>query len=95
MTKQGVINRSRPQAGMDGLEGRLFNWKFNQAIQYLEGQSKEVMDMVISLADLFGNVGWPVCDDCYNPSEIEEGLSRNEIILIRAAVIHLIGYNEF
>lgn len=41
----------------EGLEGRLLNFKFDSALQYLEGESEEVIELVNLLAKLFGNVG--------------------------------------
>ena len=40
------------------LRSRLENWKFNQALSHLEGESREVKDIVEALARSFGNCGW-------------------------------------
>lgn len=40
------------------LFGRLLNWKFEQALQYLDNEPEEVKDLVKSLARMFGNSGW-------------------------------------
>jgi hypothetical protein len=42
----------------DALVGRLCNWKFNQAQNYLNGQPEYVRRVVNCLAHTFGNCGW-------------------------------------
>lgn len=42
----------------ENLIGRVENWKFEQAIKYLEGESDEVKEIINALATSFGNVGW-------------------------------------
>jgi len=42
----------------ENLKGRLFNWKFRQACNYLKGESEEVQKSVKSLAYLFEDCGW-------------------------------------
>jgi hypothetical protein len=45
----------------DKLIGRLFNWKFEQAALYIEGQPVEVCELVKALSATFGNEGWGEC----------------------------------
>lgn len=40
------------------LRGRLVNWKFKQALQYLRGQPENVNMGVRTLDRLFGDCGW-------------------------------------
>lgn len=42
----------------DDLSGRLYNYKFNSALKYLDGEPEEVKLIVNTLARMFGNVGW-------------------------------------
>lgn len=37
----------------EDLENRLYNYKFNQALQYLDGESEEVIELVTVLARVF------------------------------------------
>ena len=46
------------KTGNKNLIGRIYNGKFNSALKYLEGESKETVELVNTLARLFGNVGW-------------------------------------
>lgn len=52
----GIVNMEAPKA--ENLKGRLFNWKFKSALQYLEGQPDEVRELVEALANTVGNSGW-------------------------------------
>lgn len=61
------------------LRGRLFNWKFNSALKYLEGESEEVVENVKSLDRLFESCGH-FGGDLGN--------------LVRLAVLYLIGDEE-
>jgi hypothetical protein len=69
-----IVDMSQRDA--EDLVGRLFNWKFVQAQQYLEGQPQVVRDLVNALAMTVGNSGW------------EDGYLGE---IIGAAVAHLIG----
>jgi hypothetical protein len=40
------------------LKGRLKNYKFKSALNYLDGEDEEVVELVKSLAAMYGNVGW-------------------------------------
>jgi len=40
------------------LLGRLHNWKFESALEYLEGSSESDKVIVGKLAEKYGNVGW-------------------------------------
>lgn len=40
------------------LRNRIYNMKFRQAIQYLEGQPEDIQKVVHALSMLFGNSGW-------------------------------------
>lgn len=41
------------------LHGRVFNWKFESALQYIEGaKSFETKPIVEALAKCFGDLGW-------------------------------------
>ena len=40
------------------LINRLFNFKFEAALKYLEGEDEYVVDVVKALAETFGNCGW-------------------------------------
>jgi len=94
MKPKPLIDRSQPDAGAEhGLEGRLYNWKFRQALDYLDGQPPEVVHLVKVLADAYGNEGWPVANAGDEPHEMDE-LCRGEITLISGVVVHLIGYDE-
>lgn len=42
----------------NNLSSRLYNWKFNQALRYLDGETEEVKNLVNALAMIFGNIGW-------------------------------------
>ena len=43
----------------DELKNRLFNFKFKQALQYLDGNvSKEDRETIEALAHAFGDCGW-------------------------------------
>jgi hypothetical protein len=42
----------------ENLESRLYNWKFEQALRYLDGEPQETKDVVEALARMFGNAGW-------------------------------------
>ena len=86
---QGIINRHATYAS--DLKGRLWNWKFNSAKAYLDGQSIEVVDLVTALADSFGNEGTPDADEDGKPGPMEDEISQREIVLLRAVVKHLIG----
>ena len=44
------------------LFGRLDNYKFESALAYLKGESKETKDLVKFLAKVFGNSGWILGD---------------------------------
>ena len=46
------------QVKNEELKERLFNWKFESALKYLDGETEEVFNIVKALADMFGNVGW-------------------------------------
>ncbi len=70
----GIVNREAKNA--DDLVGRLYNWKFKQALAYLDGQPDEVGELVRVLAATFGSGGW------------EDG---NMGAIVSAAVRRLIG----
>lgn len=40
------------------LKSRLSNYKFDQALLYLEGEDEDVQEVVKALAETFGSVGW-------------------------------------
>ena len=41
------------------LKSRLFNWKFEQALQYVDGGvDLDDLEVIKALARLFGNCGW-------------------------------------
>jgi uncharacterized protein (DUF1810 family) len=40
------------------LFGRLLNWKFKSALNYLDGATDEEKSLVEALARMFGNCGW-------------------------------------
>lgn len=42
----------------EDLYSRLYNYKFEQAKQYLGGEPDEIKLLVNALADMFGDVGW-------------------------------------
>jgi hypothetical protein len=42
----------------DDLASRLYNWKFQQATWYLDGETEEVQALVGALAALLGDSGW-------------------------------------
>ena len=42
----------------EDLGGRLYNWKFDQATRYLEGEPASLQHTVTVLARLFGDSGW-------------------------------------
>lgn len=41
------------------LENRLYNWKFNSAIRYLDDSvSEKDKEIIVALREMFGNSGW-------------------------------------
>jgi len=42
----------------DELRGRLYNWKFESALNYLENEDESVVNETKALAATLGNVGW-------------------------------------
>ena len=50
----------------DNLRNRLYNKKFMQALQYLEGETEDTKITVRSLAQLFGNMG-----DLVDPDDLK------------------------
>jgi len=42
----------------DKLVGRLLNWKFNQAMGYLDGEPDTVRVVVTALSSIYGDCGW-------------------------------------
>lgn len=40
------------------LISRLRNYKFNSAIEYLDGEDERVKIIIMALADTFGDIGW-------------------------------------
>ena len=54
----------------ENLYGRLYNWKFESALKYLKGESKEVKKTVRELARKYGNIGW------IYESELAEEIAR-------------------
>lgn len=42
----------------ENLASRLYNWKFQQATCYLDGEPDEVQQLVGALAALLGDSGW-------------------------------------
>lgn len=59
------------------LYGRLTNWKFAQARQYLDKESEETRSLVLALAEAFGDPGW--------------GMGGAMATIVSAAVESLIG----
>jgi hypothetical protein len=50
------VSRVRPEN--ENLRGRLYNWKFESAKRYLNGETDSVKRIVRSLSVLYGNCGW-------------------------------------
>lgn len=46
----------------EDLYSRLYNCKFGQALQYLKGENEETVEIVKTLARVFGNSGYIVGD---------------------------------
>ena len=62
------------------LRGRLINGKFESALAYLEGESEEVKEIVMSLSNMFGSSGF-IYDGDFG-------------ILLSAVMTYLIGSEE-
>lgn len=71
---KGIIKETNEK-----LRSRIYNWKFEQAKQYLEGENEEVVNIINSLSNMMGDCGW---------GDGDMGL------LISIAVEHLIGPEE-
>jgi hypothetical protein len=75
------------QSVRDGqrLYSRVYNWKFNQALQYLKDQPGPVKELVHALSDKYGNVGhWDIDDP-------EMEISKEDYRLIDIVVWGLLG----
>ena len=42
----------------ENLLGRLHNWKFESALEYLDGSPESDQKIVMELAKEYGNIGW-------------------------------------
>ena len=42
----------------ENLRGRLYNFKFDSALQYLDGETDEDKEVIEALARMFGNCAW-------------------------------------
>lgn len=40
------------------LKNRLENYKFDSAKKYLDGEDRQTQELVKSLSEMYGNVGW-------------------------------------
>jgi len=40
------------------LSGRLHNWKFESALNYLNNEPENIREIVKELAENYGNIGW-------------------------------------
>ena len=56
------------------LHNRLYNEKYGQALQYLEGENDEVKELVTALAGVCGNIGW-----WHDREDIEEWICWDEV----------------
>jgi len=72
------------------LRSRIYNWKFVQATQYLNGQPEDVKDLVHALASTYGDPGMLEKDDDKNEL-LEEGMTRDDVIMVAAVVSMLLG----
>lgn len=52
----GIVKKGTKDA--DRLISRIYNWKFQSALPYLEGQPEDVQELVEALANTVGNCGW-------------------------------------
>jgi len=72
------------------LKSRVFNWKFLQACQYLQGQPRAVKKLVRALATRYENPGW--LDDTDTDADLAEAnMSKEEAIMVSAIVDMLLG----
>lgn len=57
------------------LLNRLHNWKFNGALQCLEGSSVSDKNIIVKLAEDYGNIGWVMGKSDFK-DEIETELQK-------------------